>query len=73
MKYSVSEINRNWKIKVFGYVDGKKINTLVGISGLINLIGQELANKLICRAFRDMLDKCICKLRRGIKITFYAF
>lgn len=73
MKYSTTTINANWKIKVYGYVDGKRINILVGVSGLIKLIGEKLANKLVCRAFRDMLDKCICKLRRGLKITFYAF
>lgn len=71
--YSVKDINSNWKIKVRGLYNGKKINKLVGVSGLVALIGEELAGKFTARAFRDMLDKCVCKLRRGLVITFYAF
>lgn len=73
MTYTTKEVNSNWKIKVNGVFNGKKVNTLVGVSGLIRMIGKELADKFIVRAFRDMLDKCVCKLRRGLKITFYAF
>lgn len=73
MTYSTHEVNSNWKIKVNGIFEGRKINKLVGVSGLVNLIGKELADKFIIRAFRDMFDKCVCKLRRGLKITFYAF
>lgn len=73
MTYTTREVNANWKIKVNGLVGGKKVNILVGVSGLVNMIGKELADKFIVRAFRDMLDKCVCKLRRGLKITFYAF
>lgn len=73
MTYTTREVNANWKIKVNGVMNGKKMNILVGVSGLVNMIGKELADKFIVRAFRDMLDKCICKLRRGLKVTFYAF
>lgn len=73
MKYTTSQINREWKIKVYGLVNGVKVNKLVGVSGLIALIGVEMANKLVCRAFDALADKVACKLRRGIKITFYAF
>ena len=73
MKYETSTINANFKIKVFGIENGKKLNTLVGVSGLINLIGIELANKLVARAFNGTADKCVCKLRRGLKVTFYVF
>lgn len=73
MKYETSIINANFKIKVFGIETGKKLNTLVGVSGLINLIGIDLANKLVARAFNGMDDKCVCKLRRGLKVTFYVF
>ena len=52
--------------------EGKKINTLVGVSGLLNLIGTELANKLMARRERCMDDACVCKLRRGLKVTFYV-
>lgn len=35
------------------------------------LVGSELANNLLDRAFRSKADKVECKLRRGLKITFY--
>lgn len=53
--------------------NGKKINTLVGVSGLIKLVGVEMANKLLRRAFRCMNDAEHCKLRRGLKISFYYY
>lgn len=75
LNYSTSEINANFKIKVFGWLNGKKINTLVGVSGLINLLDGaiDLVNRLLDRAFNSMGDVCHCKLRRGIKISFYVF
>lgn len=73
LKYTTREINRNYKIKVSGLYEGSKINTLVGVSGLIRLVGDiELTNRLFDRAFNDMTDCCTCKLRRGIKISFYV-
>lgn len=75
LNYSTSEINRNFKIKVFGHINGKKINTLVGVSGLLNLLDGaiDLVNRLLDRAFRSKGDKCVCKLRRGLQISFYVF
>lgn len=75
LSYTTSEINRNFKIKVAGINgQGKKLNTLVGVSGLIKLIGSELADKFVCRAFANTEeDYTVCKLRRGLKITFYLF
>lgn len=76
LAYSTTDINRNFKIKVAGYNnDTKKLNTLVGVSGLVKLIGEELANKFIKRAFENSRweDKVVCKLRRGLKVTFYNF
>ena len=70
--YSTKKINQNFRIKVFGMVEDKKINMLVGVSGLIRLIGIEHVNKQLKRAFRSMDDKCECKLRRGLKITYYV-
>lgn len=71
LEYSTKSINRNFRIKVNGIVDGKKINKLVGVKGLIELIGVEMANKLLRRAFRCVKDAEHCKLRRGLKISFY--
>ena len=75
LNYSVSEINRNFKIKVFGRINGRKINTLVGVSGLINILdgATDLVNRILDRAFKSKGDKCVCKLRRGLQISFYVF
>ncbi len=74
LNYSTREINRNFKIKVTGIVEGRKINTLVGVAGLIAYVGDiELTNRLIGRAFDPMKDKQVCKLRRGIAIHFYYY
>ena len=74
LAYATSEINRNFRIKVYGLDEnGKKVNKLVGVSGLLKIIGDiALVNRLLKRAFSTMLDACVCKLRRGIKITFYG-
>lgn len=72
LNYTTKEINLNFRIKVNGLVDGKKINKLVGVKGLIELVGIEMANKMLRRAFNGKDDKTVCKLRRGIKISFYA-
>jgi hypothetical protein len=73
LEYTTTEINRNFKIKVNGMFEGKKINKLVGVYGLINLVGIEMANKLFRRAFRSTDDAQHCKLRRGLKISFYCY
>ena len=75
LNYTTAEINRNFKIKVFGVVNGKKINTLVGVSGLLRLLdgAVDLMNRLLDRAFASKGDKCVCKLRRGLQISFYVF
>lgn len=74
LQYTTREINRNFKIKVTGMYEGKKINTLVGVSGLLKMVADvDLTNRLLDRAFASMDDKCVCKLRRGIQIHFYAF
>ena len=73
LKYTTREINRNFKIKVSGIYEGKKVNTLVGVSGLCRMVDDiELTGRLLDRAFNDMSDCCTCKLRRGLKISFYV-
>ena len=73
LKYTTRQINKNYKIKVSGLYDGKKVNTLVGVSGLLKMVDDvELTNRLLDRAFACMGDVCVCKLRRGIKISFYV-
>lgn len=73
LKYTTRTINREFKIKVSGVFEGKKINTLVGVSGLIRLVADiELTNRLLDRAFESTDDKVICRLRRGLRIGFYV-
>lgn len=72
LEFSTRKINMNFRIKVSGIDNNrKKINKLVGVSGLILLIGVEFVNKFIAKAFKGKGDKTECKLRRGIKVTFY--
>lgn len=68
LNYSTKDINRNFRIKVNGIDnEGHKINK----PGAIELIGAEMLNKFLKRAFECMGDCCVCKLRRGIKFSFY--
>lgn len=73
LRFSSKFINRNYRLKVYG-VDalGRKVNKLVGVAGMIALIGIEMFNKLLDRAARCLDDVCVCKLRRGLKISFYS-
>ena len=69
-QFSSKFINQNFRIKVFGYDEnGKKINTLMGVSGIIKLIGETLFYKFIQRALDCMRDVCVCKLRRGLQVS----
>lgn len=73
LKYTSREINRNFRVKVSGIYEGHKVNTLVGVSGLTKMVNDvDLTNRLLDRAFATMNDVCVCKLRRGIKISFYV-
>lgn len=71
-QFTTSDINRNFWIKVYGYIDGVRINTLLGVSGAIYLLG-DLFYRLVARAMKHLGEtgKTICRLRRGIRVTFY--
>ena len=72
LKYTTKKINGNYKIKVSGIYEGVKVNTLVGVSGLVRMEDDiALTNRLLDRAFNCMGDVQVCKLRRGLKISFY--
>ena len=72
LKYTTKEINSNYKIKISGIYDGQKVNTLVGVTGLCRMVGDiNLVNRLLDRAFDCMGDVQVCKLRRGLKVSFY--
>lgn len=77
MTYSTAQINRDFRIKVYGYNNSdERLNLLVGVSGLIRLLGEELADTLVKRAFKNSFfskdGKIVCLLRRGLKVTFYS-
>lgn len=72
-KFTTKFINQNFRIKVFGRDEnGRKINTLMGVSGIIALIGDELFYKFVQRALDCMMDVCVCKLRRGLQVSLYV-
>ena len=69
--YSTKEINLNFIIKVFGWHNGEKINKAVGVSGLIDLIGEKLAEKFVARAFAGKGDVLHCKAYNDVRVSFY--
>jgi hypothetical protein len=72
LQSDTTEINKTFYIKASGIREGKKLNTLLGVSGMVKLIGEELSIKFLLRAFK--LDKKegkeVCKLRTGQKNYF---
>ena len=71
--YTSKFINQNFRIKVYGRLEnGRRINTLLGVSGIIALIGERLFTKFITRALESMQDVCVCRLRRGLVISLYV-
>ena len=74
LKYSTKEINQQFKIKVSGVSNGKKVHMAVGVSGLVRIVGDmEQINDMLDKAFKKGLDKTSRKLRRGLKVTFYSY
>ena len=67
-------INRNFRIKVTGIVDGEKWNKLVGVAGLCYLLGcdWDRVARFALRAMNCLDDKCVCKIYGGAVVTFYA-
>ena len=53
LDYTTKEINRNFKIKVNGIVNGKKVNVLVGVSGLIKIVGDKYVDITFEMALKD--------------------
>lgn len=71
--YTSAQINKNFRIKVSGIVNGVKVNTFVGVSGLLRILGSMTKlQKFVARAFASMADKCACKIYGGALVTFYA-
>lgn len=67
-KHTSRDFNRNFKVKIYG----NGINKAVGYSGYLAAIGDDkLAHRLLQKAADYMGDVLHCKLRRGIKVSFY--
>lgn len=72
MRYDTTFINRNFLLKVYGVKDNnERINSLVGVSGFVALVGSEFADKFITRALNSKKDSVKCRLRRGLQVTLY--
>ena len=74
IQLTTATINRNFRIKVNGIVNGFYVNTLVGVSGLLAILGGDWDKlvKMALRAFNNLTDKCSCKIYGGATVTFYA-
>ena len=73
IELTTSAINRNFRIKINGYVNGEYVSKLVGVRGLLNLLGSwAKVAKFALRAFNSLDDKCACKIYGGATVTFYA-
>ena len=74
IQLTTATINRNFRIKVNGIVNGFYVNTLVGVRGLLAILGGDLNKlvKIVLRAFNSLADKCVCKIYCGATVTFYA-
>lgn len=66
MTYTSKQINRDFRLKVFGFLEGKKINMLVGVSGLLKLIGEELMEKQLNRAYKSGRDVTVLQIEKRI-------
>ena len=73
VRFTSKFINANFRIKVFGRDEnGRKINTLMGVSGIVAMIGEDLFYRFVQRALDCMMDVCHCKLRRGLQVSLYV-
>ena len=74
IKLTTATINRNFRIKISGLVNGQRVNKLVGVNGLLEILGGSWDKlvKFVLRAFNSLTDKCVCKIYGGAKVTFYA-
>ena len=74
IQLNTATINRNFRIKVNGIVNGVKVNKLVGVKGFLEILGGSWDKlvKFVLRAFNNLTDKCACKIYGGATVTFYA-
>lgn len=70
-KTHYSDVYADFRIKVYGKINGRTVNQLVGIPWLIRNIGNVLLRKVLEKGYDSDLDSVTIRLRRGIKITLY--
>ena len=67
--------NENWS-EIAKKTNNAKFNSLWTLvdngDGIVQKDEIKMLNKLLKRAFNCLLDKCVCKLRRGLQISFYV-
>lgn len=61
-------LNKNYYVKVYG----NGFNCLLGFRGCGLVIGFDFLEKFVDRLDKSGKDKCVCKLRRGLKVTIYV-
>lgn len=61
-------LNQHFLLKIHGL----GYHQLAGYPLLVDLVGLELAEKAISKAFAAGMDKYTFKLRRGLKLDFYS-
>jgi hypothetical protein len=65
-------VNDNFIIRVYPSLTGLGNNSILSYNTLVDLIGEDLADKNIRKAWDSGLDKFTFKLRRGVKIELVA-
>ena len=75
--YTTKFINSNFVIKIYGKFNGVRVNSYFGVSGAINLLGEDLFYKFVTRA-RNNKDSnvTVCKIRpsrerQNVKAIFF--
>jgi len=74
--YTKKFINSRFVIKIYGKFNGVRVNSYFGVSGAINLLGEDLFFGYVERALESKEDVTVCALRpsrtrQGVKTYFF--
>lgn len=64
-------VNFQWLIKVNGLVNGKRVNKLVGVKGLLEAVGLRHFLKIYPKLGVCREDRKVFKYREKVTVTFY--
>lgn len=70
--YDLTQINRDFFIRHYPSLEGHGVNSLISSQMLYDILGEELAEDTIRRAYEEGADLYDRQFRRGIKIEFYT-